>query len=309
MTTLLATSVVRGSRQGESHGGVSLVDFRRQSVAQVVDWNTANIDWDGRGWDRGLRGIAFDGDRIYIAASDELFVYDPDFKLLESFRNPYLRHCHEIAVHRRRLYLTATGFDALLGFDLDRRRFCFGLHVVRLGNRFQGAPFDPLCEAGPPPGNLLHLNNVFCDATGMYLSGLHTRALVRFDGRSLTRVAALPPGCHNARPYAGGVLFNDTAADRVRLVRRERETGCSVPRIDPGRLSHTDLDDSRIARAGFARGLCVLGEGLVAAGSSPSTLALHDMFEARTRSVVTLSYDLRNAIHGLERWPYEQTVV
>ena len=71
---LIATSVVRGSQQGESHGGVFTVDFEAQDGAQHVDWNAADIDWEGRGADRGLRGIAFDGDDIYIAATDELFV-------------------------------------------------------------------------------------------------------------------------------------------------------------------------------------------------------------------------------------------
>jgi len=40
-------------------------------------------------------------------------------------------------------------------------------------------------------------------------------------------------------------------------------------------------------------------------GSSPSTIALHDLERASTRSVVTLSHDIRNAIHGLEVWPFD----
>jgi hypothetical protein len=63
------------------------------------------IDWSGRGWDRGLRGIAFDGDVVYIAASDELFAYTPSFRRIGSWRNPYLRHCHEICVHGRKLFI------------------------------------------------------------------------------------------------------------------------------------------------------------------------------------------------------------
>ena len=51
-----------------------------QSVLQTVDWNRADIDWQGCGWDRGLRGIAFDGERIYIVASDELFAFAPEFE-------------------------------------------------------------------------------------------------------------------------------------------------------------------------------------------------------------------------------------
>jgi hypothetical protein len=101
------------------------------------------------------------------------------------------------------------------------------------------------------------------------------------------------------------VLFNDTAADRVRLVLPGREISFAVPRIADAELTHTDMDDSRIARAGFGRGLCVIDDSLVAAGSSPSTIALHDLTLARTRSVVTLSHDIRNAIHGLEVWPFD----
>ena len=70
MVKLVTSSVVRGSQQGESHGGVYLIDFENELVEQKLDWDTVNIDWQGRGWDRGLRGICFDDEKIYIAASD-----------------------------------------------------------------------------------------------------------------------------------------------------------------------------------------------------------------------------------------------
>ncbi len=85
---LILTSVVRGSQQGESHGGIYTVDFEHQQGQQHVDWNTSDIDFEGRGADRGLRGIAFDGDEIYIAASDELFCYDQDFTIQNSYKIP-----------------------------------------------------------------------------------------------------------------------------------------------------------------------------------------------------------------------------
>lgn len=304
MTTLIASSVVRGSNQGESHGGVFLVDFEQRSVQQVIDWNTVDIDWQGRGWDRGLRGIAFDGERVFIAASNELFVYTPQFELLASYRNRFLAHCHEIFVYQRRLYLTSTGFDSVLGFNLDKNSFCFGLHMVAVGSGYQGAPFDPASDQGPAAGNQLHLNNVFCSGSGMYLSGLKTAGMVRFDGRTLQRVATLPRGVHNARPFAGGVLYNDTPTDRVRLRTADKDISFAVPAVEESRLTHTDLDDSRIARPGFGRGLCVVNDSLIAAGSSPSTIALHDLAQVKTIGVVSLTTDVRNAIHGLEVWPY-----
>lgn len=304
MTTLIATSVVRGSQQGESHGGVYLVDLDAENVTQVIDWNRGDIDWQGRGWDRGLRGIAFDGERVYIAASDELFVYNPDFKPLYSFRNPFLKHCHEIHVYERRLYLTSTGFDAILGFDLDRQVFSFGMHFSRYGDGYRGNPFNPTSRKGPTPGNELHLNSVYCTQKGMFISGLNTAGLLVFNGRQIQRWASLPAGTHNARPFREGMLYNDTRSDQLVYEDGDETWRFPLPSHDPSLLTHTDLDDSRVARAGFGRGLCQVSDAVVAAGSSPSTICLYDLEAKEGTRSVTLSYDIRNAIHGLEVWPH-----
>lgn len=305
MTTLVATSVVRGSRQGESHGGVYLVDLDRQRVAQPIDWDTADIDWQGRGWDRGLRGIAFDAEKVYIAASDELFVYSPDFQQLASFRSPFLKHCHEIHRYKRRLYITSTGYDAILGFDLDAERFSWGLHISRTVEGLQATPFLPSGMDGPPLRNDLHINNVYCTRRGMFISGLRTGGLLRYAGDQIDMVSPLPSGSHNAQPFRDGVLFNDTESDTVRFVSAEQQRVFRVPRYEDDLLTHTELDDSRVARQAFARGLCAIDDNLIAAGSSPSTITLHNLDSMKTTLSINLTMDVRNAIHGLEVWPFE----
>jgi hypothetical protein len=296
---------VRGSRQGESHGGVYLVDFDQDRAVRVLDWNTMGIDWQGRGWDRGLRGVAFDGDTVFIAASDELYAYTPDFRLIGSWRNRYLKHCHEICRHERTLFLTSTGFDSILGFDLDRKGFSWGLRVAAVGDGFAGKPFDPEFESGPPPSNTLHLNNVFCARGGMHISGMRTGGVLLFTGREIRRWVSLPVGVHNARPFRGGVLFNDTESDVVRFVPRTGpERVFPVPRHPPEKLTHADPTDTRVARPSFGRGLCVIDDYRFAAGSSPSTITLHDLRAGARARMATLSSDVRNAIHGLEVWPF-----
>jgi hypothetical protein len=304
VTTLIATSVVRGSRQGESHGGVYLLDLEQGRAAMAIDWNTAGIDWRGRGWDRGLRGIAFDGDLAYIAGSDELFVYTPEFELAASYRSPFLRHCHEIVRYERHLFLTSTAYDSILGFDLDKKQFSWGLHIVADGGEFRARPFNPRGQHGPRPDNKLHLNNVFCDEKGMFISGLRTEGMLQYSGRRITIAASLPVGSHNARPWRNGVLFNDTESNAVRYVTREKNRVFQVPHYPQEHLTHTDLDDSRIARQSFARGLCTIDDQLIASGSSPSTITLHNVDTMKTTLSVNLSMDIRNAVHGLEVWPF-----
>ena len=308
MTTLIATSVVRGSIQGESHGGVYLLDLDldldQGRAAMAVDWNTAGIDWKGRGWDRGLRGIAFDGDRVFIAASDELFEYTPEFELVASYRSPFFKHCHEIVRYERRLFLTSTAYDSILGFDLDKGQFSWGLHIATDADEFRATPFNPRGQHGPSPDNKLHLNNVFCNENGMYISGLRTGGMLHYSGRRITIFVSLPVGSHNARPWRDGVLFNDTESNAVRYVTRQKNRVFQVPRYPAEQLTHTDIDDSRIARQSFARGLCTIDENVIASGSSPSTITLHNVDTMKTTLSVNLSMDIRNAVHGLEVWPF-----
>jgi hypothetical protein len=313
LPTLIATSVVRGSQQGESHGGVYLVDFASQEVTQAVDWNTGEIDWQGRGWDRGLRGIAFFHGEIYIAASDELFVYDQSFNIQRSFRCTYLKHCHEIHQLNNHLYLTSTGHDSILAFDLERQQFFWAMHLaIGEDGGVRGTAYNPNGingpggANGPPARNLLHLNNVYADHHGIFVSGMRTGGLIRIgDGNSADLVVDLPTGIHNARPFGDGVLFNDTAADHVRYVARDgSEIRYAIPKYDPAELTHTELGDEKIARQGFGRGLCVVNDRFIAAGSSPSTVTLYDLPTGTEVYRVNFSMDIRNAIHGLEVYPY-----
>ena len=304
---LIATSVVRGSQQGESHGGVFTVDFEIQDGAQHVDWNTDAIDWEGRGADRGLRGITFDGDDIYIAASDELFVYDRDFTMLRSYKNRYLKHCHEICRVENRIFLTSTGFDSLLAFNLESRKFDWGFQLQKPYNDWSGFAFDPQSESGPRPVNDLHINMVYMDTTGIYVSGLRTNALLHINDRmEVSAVCNLPGGTHNARPWKGGVIFNDTASDCVRYVGRDgAEKAYQIHSYDEADIVFAGVDDSKVARQAFGRGLCPIDDRFIAAGSSPSTITLYDTEMNQKVGFVNLSMDIRNAIHGLEVWPYD----
>ena len=113
LPTVIVSSVIRSAHQGDSHGGVYLINLETEQIKQLIDWDDPMISWDGRGGDRGLRGIAFYHDHIYLAASNEIFVYDAEFHLIKSYKNRYLQHCHEIFIDNKTLYVTSTGYDSM----------------------------------------------------------------------------------------------------------------------------------------------------------------------------------------------------
>ena len=69
-------------------------------------------------------------------------------------------------------------------------------------------------------------------------------------------------------------------------------------------LDYAGVDSSKVARQGFARGLCVIEDKTVAVGTSPSTITLYDLQAGSRLTGVNLTMDIRNAIHGLEVWPF-----
>jgi hypothetical protein len=306
MVKLVATSVVRGSHQGESHGGIYIVDFEKEKVNQPVDWNTMDIYWQGRGWDRGLRGIAFHNDRVFVVASDELFEYNPNFELIASYRNPYLKHCHEICVHERHLFISSTAFDTILAFNLRKNAFDNAFMVRTDGQSLSMARYNPHSDNGPLAMNKLHINNIYCDKGGMYISGLKIEGLLLYNGKQIGISATLPTGTHNARPFREGILVNDTQSNTVRYATRAGDDDCAfnVPMYAKEDLLNTEMGDARVARQGFGRGLCAISDTLIAAGSSPSTISLYDIEQKKMLRTINLSMDIRNAIHGLEVWPY-----
>ncbi|HKU17199.1 MAG TPA: hypothetical protein VJQ52_22590 [Steroidobacteraceae bacterium] len=302
---LIVSSVVRGAQLRESHGGLYCLELGSGRQRQLIDWNTTDIDVEGRGGDRGLRGIAIHGDSIFVAASRALLHFDSGMRLLHAYVNDYLRHCHEVSIHAGTAYVVSTGFDSVLGFDLERREFTSGLHLRHDAAGLRVLAFDPRRVPGPGPGNAFHLNGVHCDASGIYFSGLRTPGLLRVAQGRLASHAPLPAGTHNAQPWRGsGVVYNDTANDCLRARSADGEIAIRYAALDGAAHDWTHAEDARLARPLFGRGLCVLSDRYVAGGQSPSTITLYDLQEQRIVQQLALSRDVRNAVHGLTVWPF-----
>jgi hypothetical protein len=294
-----------------------LIDLETEAIEQVIDWNDCSINWDGRGADRGLRGIAFHQDEVYLAASDEIFVYTREFDLLWSIQNKYLKHCHEIHITDGRLYLTSTGYDSVLEYDIPSRSFVGGL-CIRLGRlrssrRKMGLrplprlwPFDPNSDEGPAPADTCHINNVFREGDTLFVAGTKLAHLLAINGLNLSSYARIPVGSHNARPFRAGVLLNSTDTEGVSYLDRRGKVMDVFPikRYDERELRNAFLPRDH-ARQAFGRGLCVLGGDLIAGGSSPATISVYQFDTPAALKTINLTMDVRNAVHGLEMWPFQ----
>ncbi|MEQ9063201.1 MAG: hypothetical protein RIE58_03430 [Vicingaceae bacterium] len=327
LPTIICTSVIRSSKQGESHGGMYLLNLENEKFELVVDWNDSSINWEGRGADRGLRGIAFYDDLILAAASDEIYFFDQKFKAVRSIKNKYLKHCHEIYIHENTLYLSSTGYDSILLYNLVKNCFV-GAYCYRKSSAIKGKywrkirkmlglkqekegpprfyTYDPNSGSGPFFQDTFHINNVFIHQNSIYFSGtLMDRLMKITKADELEEVCALPMGTHNVRFDGYTLTYNDTASDRVV---QELSTGGEKREFNISHYNSDELDFHNIpkdhARQGFGRGM-VLEGNLLIGGSSPSTISVYDLIKKERIKKINLTMDVRNSIHGLEIYPYQ----
>lgn len=251
---LLVSTVVRGAQRGESHGGLYLVDIAARDMEQVADWRSETIDFSGHGGDRGLRGIAVVGREVFVAASDEVFAFDPWFQVVGSWKNLYLKHCHEISAHAGKLYLTSTGFDAVLRMDVKSRQFERGMKIANAGGVISLKAFDPRKPGEVDASNLYHLNNVHAGEGGLFVAGRKMPALVKMTETAIEVAAGLPRGTHNARPFGDGVLYNDGDGDAVVWSTPGSWIASAVPRYPQEALANAAGDQGGAGRQGFGRG-------------------------------------------------------
>ena len=215
-----------------------------------------------------------------------MLAFSADFQQLDSWHCPYLKHCQAITIWERTLYLLSSAYDSVLGFNLDEQRFHWAIHLLSARFRFSGRIFDPLADDGPLLLEKLQLNSLHCNEHGMYISGHKTGGMLHFNGEAVNMAVQLPAKSNDARPFRDGVLFNDYGNDVLRYTGRGEGD-----------------EDRAMAVPGFARGLCVLNDRLVAGGSAPATLTLYDLAANRTLASVRLSEDERSTIHSIALAP------
>ena len=280
------SSAIRAPGTEAGSGGLFLIDLEARSVLQPVDLVSAKFPWEETGREAGLRGIAFDGESMYCAASDALYTFNSKFEYQAHWSNPYLRYCRGIAIVERRLFMVSSGFDSIIGFDLDTLQFDWALHIKSRGFAVGGHPFDPTGDDGPLMVAKLDLHEMYCDKTGMYITS--NKGLIRYLGNEINVAVELPADSHDARPFRDGVLFNDSMAAALRYAGRGEGE-----------------DDRTMSTGESPRGLCVLNGAVVAGGSSPATVSIVDLAANKQLLTVQISEDPNTSIRCIARWPYD----
>ena len=301
---IVCSSVIRASKRGDSHGGIYMVDLARSKYELLRDWDKPDIDWDGRGGDRGVRGMAFYNGHMLAAAGDEVFEFDRNMVVTRSWRSRWLKHTHEVALDEKRglLYVIANIFDAILVLDINAGKWEGAFVLPKVPKPEEKARWIDAYMGEPAATDHLHLDSVVYDGGDrLYYGGQHIDALHWVDLKTteIHTFQSNVPHSHNLQPYRDGVIYNIAAAHRTVYVSAagERIDEWETPLYAQGDMVARP-EDEKIAVQGYTRGM-VLYDEYVIVGSSPATVNVFVPGRKEPIHSVQLSKDVRNSICGM----------
>ena len=305
----LVSTICRGSRPGEASGHLYVVDLERgvEGSCGVPPCEHLHREPNPRGGIRGGRGLAADGDTVYVANGSEVLRFDRGWQRLAGIGHPWCGNVHDIAVRDDRLWVCSTANDALAVFDAAGRLTDLMDLRPAAGLAGDGARFAVAVDYRDPAGyplaetNLLHANGVGFDAHGAPLvtvgrleaegDAARRGMIARADGLgspvSVANDVAVP--IHNVLPMADGtVLTLDTGAGTLLVLREDGTVAASLTLAPP-------------APDGFLRGLCPAGDGRLLVGERNRLLVVD--LETQTAGSLSLSPSTREAVYAITPLP------
>lgn len=297
---VLAGLFIPDPSPGKSQGGLYLVDLKNNDWEQVIDLNNIPMDQGKKGPDRTISGITLHKDQVCLVAGDELFIYDKDFKPIETHQSPYLKNANGLSASGNRLFLTSTGFDSVLVFDFLSKRFSEGYHIRynKTAHSINLLPFNPESEKGPSQENRIDLNTVYIHGNRLYFScGKLDRFFCVQENGAMHSAAKIPLGTHTVRPYKNGYLIIDANKPAVNHLDFK---GNTIESFSLPPLVKTDYNTTPISN--FSGALCVTDDDSIIAFASPSTLIKYRSGDNEPAITVSPNIETASSIDALAAW-------
>ena len=335
---LAATTVVRNVPADVSSGRLIILEVSNERTRVVEEVRLSenpyrSRDLNPRGGTRGLRAVAFCGDRIVVADATRVLSLDSSRAVTSELSHPWLGLIHAVLPDPDGVWVVSTSADAVVRLDwsgevvgvvrpVDLADIVEALGLPSADPLSAGRFDDPSALQGRPHG-LTHLNCAILTSDAMIV-GLG-RALVRDRAGQAALDAyrqgnwTAPPGSWRARHAIVRVPFASLANDPPAVLWQQpvatmpgHEVWLEGPRIwtiDSGGSALIAIEDSRqvsrIPVAGsFPRGLVDVGAGLVVVATQhPLTVHIIDLATGRTVGRHPLASDEDESITCLTRCP------
>jgi len=278
---ILATVVLRTSKPQEAHGFLVAIDWATRRVVRTIAAPAlySELGYRNRGGRRGFRGLARHRGKVWLAASDAIYLLDPaEMAIVGMVSHRYMGSIHDLFGEDDGVWVTCTGADGIFkigeGQDVIDERWAKGppTHDLRIH-------FDDALDT-------LHVNSIYRYRGELYFYAAFTGEVYRVTAAGLEVTDTLEAMCHNVFRDERGFFRSVSPLSELRYGDRT----IALPRGGPsGEFTHP----------GWLRGLERLPNGHVLVGSSPARIFEVDLQAARVVDQLVLKEDSNWTISGI----------
>lgn len=330
MIKLLASSVVRLSNQGASHGYLYEIDLNKKTYKTVLEWNDPNINWDGRGGDRGLRGIVNYQDLIIVSSGKQILFLNKEYEITDKLTSHLFGDIHEMFVQNEILYITSTQYDLIVLLNLKTKKIEKAYHIKPklkqkykkqdifnkklfafkrkllytssliwpFKNQFDFEIISDIEKYKPTDTTIdqsIHINSIQVNEHGIFFTGTKYNFVFQIKNDELKKDAIIPFGTHNVIPYKEGYIMNYTVGGKVFFTTKKGRITKKYNIEHPKNIDSADNNSN--ARPGWNRGL-VINDNRIFIGNSPASINIIDLNNGCSE-IIQMDSNVRNTIHGL----------
>lgn len=191
------TTVSRGVSQGE-HGALYRVDLVTGEAVKLLTY-LDEIDYSGRGGDRGLRGLILHDDMLYVAAANHVLKVSLDGEVVAKFEHKNLGFLHDMQKTDTGFLVVSTKYDCVMEYNFAINDW---VNCYRINEHMTVVAEDPNTQL--PPHNLWHLNSI----NDFFVSGLRTGGALHIYSSDFV---VAPLGIHNWSTHE----YNDTSTNTL----------------------------------------------------------------------------------------------
>ena len=297
---VICSTVIRAAEQGSVHGGLYVIDINNDEILKYIPYAGDFDNENTRGGERGLRGIAVLEDKIIVADSSGLLELDKQTYEITNQKQDkdFFKSIHEICYFDNHIWVTSTGYDAVVKLDLDLNIVEFWEilgeskedHKVLTGKR----QIDPE-EA--VPDDKYHINSISSFSGRLVFSALITH-LYDFHtmkvAESMPSINGVKSFQHNFYEYNDCTMINMTSLKHLGIIKNGQSSFFPIPATD-----HAKFSVDKIAENNWNRGL-TRHEDYAIIGSSPARLLVFDTERQEFVKQLQIEEDIKHCVHGLE---------
>ena len=297
---VICSTVIRAAKQGSVHGGLYVIDIDNDEILKYIPYAGDFDNENERGGERGLRGIAVLEDKIVVADSSGLLELDKNTYEITNKKQDrgFFKSIHEICYFDGHIWVTSTGYDAIVKLDSD-------LNVIEfweiLGeSKEDHKVFTSKRQIDPKeavPDDKYHINSISSFSGRLVFSALISH-LYDFDTMEVVEPISSINGVksfqHNFYEYDDCTMINMTSLKHLGITKDGQSSFFPIPATNLAKFS---VD--KIAENNWNRGL-TRGGNYAIIGSSPARLLVFDMIKREFVKQLQIEEDIKHCVHGLE---------